>query len=53
VGRLGAVLSPSPLQTSPARYHTFGPHVMLGERLYARASARHLGFPAVDPISGQ
>jgi hypothetical protein len=33
--------------------HVAGQHMFASERYYAMAGARYLGFPPVNPLSGQ
>ena len=53
LGGTGAVLNASPLQRRLRDIHAARQHVFAQERFYARAGADTLGFPPVDPISGQ
>ena len=48
-----AVLNASPLQRRLRDIHAARQHIFAQERFYARAGAHALGFPPVDPISGQ
>jgi alkylation response protein AidB-like acyl-CoA dehydrogenase len=53
LGGSGTVLNASPLQRRLRDSHAARQHVFAQERFYARAGAHALGFPPVDPISGQ
>jgi alkylation response protein AidB-like acyl-CoA dehydrogenase len=53
LGGSSAVLNASPLQRRLRDSHAARQHVFGQERFYARAGANALGFPPVDPISGQ
>jgi alkylation response protein AidB-like acyl-CoA dehydrogenase len=53
LGGSGAVLNASPLQRRLRDSHAARQHVFAQERFYARAGAHALGFPPVDPTSGQ
>jgi alkylation response protein AidB-like acyl-CoA dehydrogenase len=47
------VLNASPLQRRLRDIHAARQHIFAQERFYASAGAHALGFPPVDPISGQ
>jgi alkylation response protein AidB-like acyl-CoA dehydrogenase len=53
LGGASAVLNASPLQRRLRDIHAARQHIFAQERFYARAGAHALGFPPVDPISGQ
>jgi alkylation response protein AidB-like acyl-CoA dehydrogenase len=53
LGGSGAMLNASPLQRRLRDIHAARQHVFAQERFYARAGANTLGFPPLDPISGQ
>lgn len=53
LGGSSVVLNASPLQRRLRDIHAARQHVFAQERFYARAGAQALGFPPVDPISGQ
>jgi hypothetical protein len=48
-----SVVYASPLQRHLRDIHAARRHVFAQERFYARAGAHVLGFPPVDPVSGQ
>jgi alkylation response protein AidB-like acyl-CoA dehydrogenase len=53
LGGSSVVHTASPLQRRLRDVHATRQHIFAQERFYARAGAHLLGFPAVDPISGQ
>jgi alkylation response protein AidB-like acyl-CoA dehydrogenase len=53
LGGSSSVHNASPLQRRLRDIHATRQHIFAQERFYARAGAHALGFPAVDPISGQ
>jgi alkylation response protein AidB-like acyl-CoA dehydrogenase len=53
LGGSSVVFNASPLQRRLRDVHVARQHVFAQERFYARAGANALGFPPVDPISGQ
>ncbi|MGY8665131.1 acyl-CoA dehydrogenase family protein [Bradyrhizobium sp. UFLA05-109] len=53
LGGSSVVLNASPLQRRLRDVHAARQHVFAQERFYARAGAHALGFPPVDPVSGQ
>jgi alkylation response protein AidB-like acyl-CoA dehydrogenase len=53
LGGSSVVLNASPLQRRLRDINAARQHIFAQERFYARAGAHALGFPAVDPISGQ
>ncbi|WP_426436632.1 acyl-CoA dehydrogenase family protein [Bradyrhizobium genosp. P] len=53
LGGSSVVLNASPLQRRLRDIHVARQHAFAQERFYARAGANALGFPPVDPISGQ
>src|SRR5262249_3490518 len=53
LGGSSAVLNASPLQRRLRDMHAARQHMFAQERFYARAGANALGFPPVNPISGQ
>jgi alkylation response protein AidB-like acyl-CoA dehydrogenase len=53
LGGSGVVLNASPLQRRLRDIHAARQHVFAQERFHARAGAHALGFPPVDPVSGQ
>ena len=53
LGGSAVVFNASPLQRRLRDIHAARQHVFAQERFYARAGAHALGFPPVDPISGQ
>ena len=53
LGGSSSVHNASPLQRRLRDIHAARQHIFAQERFYARAGAHALGFPAVDPISGQ
>jgi alkylation response protein AidB-like acyl-CoA dehydrogenase len=53
LGGSSVVYNASPLQRRLRDVHATRQHIFAQERFYARAGANLLGFPAVDPISGQ
>ncbi len=53
LGGASAVLNASALQRRLRDIHAARQHIFAQERFYARAGAHVLGFPPVDPISGQ
>ena len=53
LGGSSVVFNSSPLQRRMRDIHVARQHVFAQERFYARAGAHALGFPPVDPISGQ
>jgi len=53
LGGASVVFNASPLQRRLRDIHAARQHIFAQERFYARAGAHALGFPAVDPISGQ
>ncbi len=53
LGGSSVVHNSSPLQRRLRDVHATRQHIFAQERFYARAGAHLLGFPAVDPISGQ
>ena len=53
LGGASAVLNASPLQRRLRDIHAARQHIFAQERFYAGAGAHQLGFPPVDPISGQ
>ena len=53
LGGASTVFNASPLQRRLRDIHASRQHVFAQERFYARAGALALGFPAVDPVSGQ
>jgi alkylation response protein AidB-like acyl-CoA dehydrogenase len=53
LGGSSVVFNTSPLQRRLRDMHAARQHIFAQERFYARAGAHALGFPPVDPISGQ
>jgi alkylation response protein AidB-like acyl-CoA dehydrogenase len=53
LGGSSVVFNASPLQRRLRDTHAARQHIFAQERFYARAGAHALGFPPVDPISGQ
>jgi alkylation response protein AidB-like acyl-CoA dehydrogenase len=53
LGGSSVVFNASPLQRRLRDIHAARQHIFAQERFYARAGAHALGFPPVDPISGQ
>jgi indole-3-acetate monooxygenase len=53
LGGSSSVHNASPPQRRLRDIHAARQHIFAQERFYARAGAHALGFPAVDPISGQ
>jgi alkylation response protein AidB-like acyl-CoA dehydrogenase len=53
LGGSSVVHNTSPLQRRLRDIHATRQHIFAQDRFYARAGAHALGFPAVDPISGQ
>jgi indole-3-acetate monooxygenase len=53
LGGSGVVFNASPQQRRLRDIHAARQHVFAQERFYARAGAHALGFPPVDPLSGQ
>jgi indole-3-acetate monooxygenase len=53
LGGASVVYNASPLQRRLRDIHASRQHIFAQERFYARAGALALGFPPVDPISGQ
>src|SRR5262249_42492909 len=53
LGGASVVFNPSPLPRRLRDIHAARQHIFGQERFYARAGAHALGFPPVDPISGQ
>lgn len=53
LGGSSVVFNASPLQRRLRDIHVARQHAFAQERFYARAGANALGFPPVDPISGQ
>ena len=49
----GSAALTSSLERRRRDIHVAGQHMFVGERYYAMAGARYLGFPAVNPLSGQ
>jgi alkylation response protein AidB-like acyl-CoA dehydrogenase len=49
----GSAVMASSLERRMRDIHLAGQHMFAGERYYATAGARYLGFPPVNPLSGQ
>jgi alkylation response protein AidB-like acyl-CoA dehydrogenase len=49
----GSAVMASSLERRMRDVHLAGQHMFAGERYYATAGARYLGFPPVNPLSGQ
>jgi alkylation response protein AidB-like acyl-CoA dehydrogenase len=49
----GSAALTSPLERRLRDIHLAGQHMFVGERYYAMAGARYLGFPPVSPLSGR
>jgi alkylation response protein AidB-like acyl-CoA dehydrogenase len=49
----GSAALTSPLERRMRDIHLAGQHMFASERYYAMAGARYLGFPPVNPLSGQ
>jgi len=49
----GSAVLTSSLERRLRDIHLAGQHMFVGERYYAMAGARYLGFPPVNPLSGR